>query len=88
VNIIETKYVGILIQVGILEKDKMKVTVILDLKRGRLKMDRTELFRVLLDAIRELSGFAPYAFEGAKEGMIRDKLRTVGEKLIEASNEA
>jgi len=27
-------------------------------------MDRTQLFRVLLDAIRELSGFAPYAFEG------------------------
>jgi len=45
------------------------------------EMDRTELFKVLLDAIRELSGF------GAKEGMIRDKLRSVGEKLIEAAND-
>lgn len=51
------------------------------------EMDRTELFKVLLDAIRELSGFAPYAFDGAKEGMIRDKLRSVGEKLIEAAND-
>lgn len=53
-------------------------------------MDRTELFKVLLDAIRELSGFAPYAFEGNLEGMdnrLRDKLRSVGEKLIEAANE-
>lgn len=50
-------------------------------------MDRTELFKVLLDSIRELSGFAPYAFEGAKEGIIRDKLRAVGEKLLEAAND-
>ena len=50
-------------------------------------MDRTDLFKVLLDAIRELSCFAPYAFEGAKEGMLRDKLRSVGEKLIEAAND-
>lgn len=50
-------------------------------------MDRIELFRVLLDAIRELSGFAPHAFDGAKENMIRDKLRVVGEKLLEASND-
>ena len=50
-------------------------------------MDRTELFKVLLDSIRELSGFAPYAFEGAKEGMMRDKLRAVGVKLIEAAED-
>ena len=50
-------------------------------------MDRTDLFKVLLDAIRELSGFAPYAFECAKEGMMRDKLRSVGEKLIAAAND-
>jgi hypothetical protein len=50
-------------------------------------MDRTGLFKVLLDAIRELSGFAPYAFEGATEGMIRDKLLSVGEKLIEAAQD-
>jgi len=42
---------------------------------------------VVLDAICELSGFAPYAFDGANEGMIRDKLREVGEKLLEASND-
>ncbi len=57
------------------------------LVRWWLKMDRKELFKVLLDSIRELSGFAPYAFDGAKEGMIRDKLRAVGEKLIEASED-
>lgn len=52
-------------------------------------MDRTELFKTLLDAIRELSGFATYAYDGAgaTEGMIRGKLRSVGEKLIEAAND-
>jgi hypothetical protein len=50
-------------------------------------MDRTALFRVLLDTIRELSGFAPYAFDGATEGMIKSKMEAVGKKLIEASED-
>jgi len=50
-------------------------------------MDRTELFKSILDAISELSGFAPYAFEGGSEGMIRSKLKAVGEKLIQAAED-
>jgi len=50
-------------------------------------MDRTELFKSILDAIRELSSFVPYAFDGASEGMIRSKLKAVGEKLILAAEE-
>lgn len=48
-------------------------------------MDQTNLFKVLLDAIRELSEFAPLAFGGIDEGLMRDQLRSVGEKLIEAA---
>jgi len=50
-------------------------------------MNKIELFKVLLDSIRELSGFAPYAYEGATEGMIRCKLKSIGEKLIESAED-
>jgi hypothetical protein len=50
-------------------------------------MDRIGLFKVLLDAVRELSGFAPYAFEGGSEAMIRSKLLSVGEKLVRAAKD-
>ena len=46
--------------------------------------EKTRLFKVMLDCVRDLSGFMPYAQEGATEGMMRDKMRSVADKLLVA----
>jgi len=52
-------------------------------------MNQTQLFEVLLDVIRELSGFAPYVYaaQGDNSRKIRSKLRAVGERMIIAADD-
>ena len=48
--------------------------------------EKTELFKVMLDCVRLLTGFIPYAYDGkaCSEGMIKSKMREVADKLLVA----
>jgi len=46
--------------------------------------EKTRLFKVMLDCSRLLTGFIPYAYDGATEGMMKSKMRDVAEKLLVA----
>ena len=50
-------------------------------------MNKDQLFNELLHALQDLVSFAPYASDGVSEGMLRSKLRAVGEKLISAAED-
>ena len=52
-----------------------------------MKMNKDQLFNELLHALQDLASFAPYASTGASEGMIRSKLRFIGETLIRAAED-
>lgn len=56
-----------------------------------IKMDKTELFKLLLETIKELSEFTVYAFDyiqgSGSEEFIRAKLKSVGMELIKAADD-